>query len=92
MGYLILSFKNRYISLCQRSPCTSFDLSVFVLCGNPPPFLFLVYSCSSFLFLITPLRSLPPPSLCLLFVLRAAGSAVLPFVTPTGSSGEDRPL
>lgn len=67
---------------------------MFVLCSKAPPhppFIFLVYSCSSFLFLITPLRSLPPPSLCLLFVLQAAGRAVLPFVTPTGSSGEDRP-
>ena len=44
-----------------------------------------------FSFLSHPSALFLHPSPCLLFVLRAAGTAVLPFVTPTGSSGEDRP-
>lgn len=50
------------------------------------------HSCSSLLFLITLFHFLPALSLCLLLVPQAAGSASLPFVTPAGTSGEDKTL
>lgn len=50
------------------------------------------HSCSSLLFLITLFHFLPALSLCLLLVPQAAGSASLPFVTPAGTSGEDKIL
>lgn len=60
--------------------------------GGCPLYEALCHSCSSLLFLITLFHFLPALSLCLLLVPQAAGSASLPFVTPAGTSGEDKTL
>lgn len=64
IGYFMQCFKNRYCTLASVG-----DRPAHLLTFSVRPLwqaLFVVYSRSSFLFLITPLRFLPPPSLCLL--------------------------